>query len=987
MQPPRSRVALRTLLLVAMIAAGLDTLELRHAWATGRERVLVVAISALSLLAAAALAWLWIRAIGRLLSGRPLLTALVAAAPAAIGLGIALGETHLARARLGAAAPVVVSAGLLLAVLPVPRLSRLPFGLRAPLFGLFGLLLFAADAALPLRLYAPLRALLFLGGAAALTLALHRIGGPARRNIGSTISGNGLTISAWVPLVVAAALAGLLPLGAHRLLRRSANVRFIAEEQEPLTGLVLEGADLLLPSPRAPAQGAVAQLNRQRPTAEQAPGPLADADLLLITVDALRADRPLAHLDALAASGVRFARAYSQVPHTAFSISALLTSVYPERLHPTESAAPSTLAELLRARRWYTAAWYPAGLFFDGRRELASYATSHFGFEWADTRTVDAHTLTDEVLARVAQLHARGEPRAFLWAHYFDPHEPYVAHDGVAEDAPPLARYDSEVAYTDREIARLLAGLGKLSRPTLVVITADHGEEFGEHGGAYHGSSVYEEQVRVPLMFLVSGGVGLPAEVLSSPVELVDVAPTALALLDVPIPPSMEGASLVPDILDLEAAEPRDAHAEVQSRRMLVRGNWKLIHDLHRDVNQLYDLDADPHEARNRYDQRPDIAAPMHAALEQWFDLKSPGQLIGTLGDASASASERAAAAHALGEREIKEAAPALRKALGASDRELAAEAALALGALGDRQAAPSLNALLQNPDWRRKAALMLGRLRDRRAAPALLEAIDDVEVDLRRHAIHYLGFLGGDDALEPLEARALEDLKVRNEAYLAIGRLAARTGSRAAAAFLVERLAVEDRADARAHLAWALGVVGAAQHQLLGSRAIALLVRAAADQPPTTNAPEALVRIGAIAAGAIGGANFGPALLADKSAGASGFGPCRLEPNEARFTGISSCVQAGPSAELSARVPSGGPLVLLFRARALTDGPLEERISLDGVPAATVALDGAFRELRVTLPAGAIHRPFCRVALEAIGAPAGVPLAEIDHLLLLPAS
>src|SRR6185503_16009497 len=118
-------------------------------------------------------------------------------------------------------------------------------------------------------------------------------------------------------------------------------------------------------------------------------------------------------------------------------------------------------------------------------------------------------------------------------------------------------------------------------------------------------------------------------------------------------------------------------------------------------------------------------------------------------------------------------------------DRELAAEAALALGAIGDRQAAPSLIALLDDPSWRRKAALMLGRLRDPRAAPALLEAIDDDDVDLRRHAIHYLGFLGGEDALEPLKARALEDLKVRNEAYLAIGRLAARTGSRRAAGFL----------------------------------------------------------------------------------------------------------------------------------------------------------------------------------------------------------
>src|SRR6185503_15668636 len=100
---------------------------------------------------------------------------------------------------------------------------------------------------------------------------------------------------------------------------------------------------------------------------------------------------------------------------------------------------------------------------------------------------------------------------------------PYVARDGVSPDAPPLARYDSEVAYTDREIGRLLDGLGKLARPTLVVITADHGEEFGEHGGAYHGSSVYEEQVRVPLVFWSTVAGALPAEVLTSPAELVDV--------------------------------------------------------------------------------------------------------------------------------------------------------------------------------------------------------------------------------------------------------------------------------------------------------------------------------------------------------------------------------------------------------------------------------------------------------------------------------
>src|SRR6185503_5714690 len=102
----------------------------------------------------------------------------------------------------------------------------------------------------------------------------------------------------------------------------------------------------------------------------------------------------------------------------------------------------------------------------------------------------------------------------------------------------------------------------------------------------------------------------------------------------------------------------------------------------------LYDLEADPRETKNRYDQRPDVAGPMHAALEQWFNLSSPAQLIGTL-------AKRAAAAHALGEREIKEAAPALAQALAAPDRALAAEAALALGALGDRAADPALLQLL----------------------------------------------------------------------------------------------------------------------------------------------------------------------------------------------------------------------------------------------------------------------------------------------------
>jgi hypothetical protein len=551
----------------------------------------------------------------------------------------------------------------------------------------------------------------------------------------------------------AVALLLLCTLSATALLRISSNLRFVAFEQAPLTGALLDGLTRLLPAPETNANARV--MIADGPELPQ----LGDADIILITVDALRADRPLPRIE-----GVHFTRAYAQAPSTAFSISSLLTGTPPDQI----SHSP-TLAQTLRARGWLTWAFYPAGLFFDGRRRLEPLARTRFGFEWTDTRTLPAEALTDAVLERIN--HLEGEPRLFLWVHYFDAHEPYRG-----------GRYDDAVAVVDREIARLLQGL-KLRRPVIVCLTADHGEELGDHGGAYHNSSVYDEQVRVPLVIAAPG---ISPREIRDPVELLDVAPLLASLAGVgPARPLPSG---------------HDAHSQVDTRRMLVRGRWKLIHDLRRDYDELYDLEADPRERKNLFEQERASAAPLHAALDSWFNLSSPQSLEKLLADRNRPPLDRVAAARELGALEAVSAADTLARSL--DDPEVRSEAALSLGAIGDARATPALLSLLEVPEYSHRAAIALGRLRDARAIPGLIEALHDVE--LRRPAAHYLGWLGGEESVAPLMA-ASDDLRVRTDAYLALGRVAQRARRETIVAFLRARLSEERYADARANLSQAL--------------------------------------------------------------------------------------------------------------------------------------------------------------------------------------
>ncbi|MGZ3440850.1 MAG: sulfatase, partial [Polyangia bacterium] len=355
-------------------------------------------------------------------------------------------------------------------------------------------------------------------------------------------------------VAVAAGAASLAAIGHQRALRT------VVLERAVLT------APLVRAFVRAPAAphptGAV-----DRTAAPPLPdGPhLGAVDVFLITIDAMRADRLNARtapaLTRLASSGVVFDRAYAQVPHTSFSLATLLTGKYVYALSTLglDAASHQTLPEVLKRERYKTAAFYPPSVFTIDRDRLRAMEDSRYGFEYVKYEHLDAARRTDQI---IHFLDEEKPARAFVWAHYFEPHEPYEPHPGHLDGArTSMERYDGEIHYVDAEVARLIEYLRRTRPRALVILAADHGEEFGEHGGRYHGTTLYEEQVHVPLAVVTLDGGRLTAHHVAAPVGLIDVAPTILSLIGIVPSAKMRGRDLGPWLLP--AAPPADAHGPV----------------------------------------------------------------------------------------------------------------------------------------------------------------------------------------------------------------------------------------------------------------------------------------------------------------------------------------------------------------------------------------------------------------------------------------
>jgi arylsulfatase A-like enzyme len=225
-----------------------------------------------------------------------------------------------------------------------------------------------------------------------------------------------------------------------------------------------------------------------------------------------------------------------------------------------------------------------------------------------------AREITDLALGAVGRLPARPW---FLWVHYFDPHDAYLAHQGLDFGPAPIDRYDSEIAYTDRQIGRLLDELRrrKLLERTLVVLLADHGEGFGAHGQLYHSTTLFDELLHVPLLLRVPG---LAPARFARDVGMIDIAPTLLGLLGLPIPQPFRGRPLEISGDRFVAGDDRmvvsETHRDVDLRSIR-QGRWKLIADMASGGRKLFDVAADPGERRNLRKREPQMASRLESVL------------------------------------------------------------------------------------------------------------------------------------------------------------------------------------------------------------------------------------------------------------------------------------------------------------------------------------------------------------------------------------
>ena len=367
-------------------------------------------------------------------------------------------------------------------------------------------------------------------------------------------------------------------------------------------------------------------------------GVLRGANVLLVTIDTLRADRVGSSraltptIDEFANTGLRFERTYAHVPLTLPSHATLMTASYPTRNGVRDNGtfhlggASPTLAAALKTAGYRTGAFLGAFV-LDARFGL------NRGFDVYDDRMVGTSADLDLVQRTAEQVlapayewivdgaSASPPPPWFAWVHLYDPHEPYSPPEPYRSRyaAEP---YDGEVAYADAALGSFVARLraaGALAR-TLVVIASDHGESLGEHGERTHGLFAYDATLRVPLV-MWAGGVIRPGA-FTGTMRLVDVAPTVLDLVGSGPLPGIDGRSVRPFITGEQPFDDAGSYFEALNANLtrhwapltgMLRERTKLI-DL--PVPELYDLAADPDERRNLYAGQRDRARDLERRLD-----------------------------------------------------------------------------------------------------------------------------------------------------------------------------------------------------------------------------------------------------------------------------------------------------------------------------------------------------------------------------------
>lgn len=396
-------------------------------------------------------------------------------------------------------------------------------------------------------------------------------------------------------------------------------------------------------------------------------------NIIIVTIDTLRADHLSCHgyerpttpfLDSLAARGCRFVNAYSTAPWTAPSMASLFTGLYPREhgiLHGAVAGPQNIIHQEMLVDRFVT---LPEALQAAGYRTFAVISNGHVsretgfaqGFDGFNMLWFEKSPAPNNAAADISEQIAGARP-FFFWIHYFDPHAPYFAREpwirpyydneaAVARwegtlmkqlrlrmneirrdpDAVPAlqAMYDSELNYCDQYVKELFDML-PVDEDTLIVVSADHGEEFMEHGGVGHGDTLFDEVVHVPLIIVLPGGRAAGTTV-EAPVSNKDIGATILEAAGIPPASTGLGGTSLLSLVEGGKKPPYDTvYLELDrggNWKGLRRGPWKFICRGRRQKCALYNLESDPGEQAAVTKEQAELADQLYADLQGWMDAQ-----------------------------------------------------------------------------------------------------------------------------------------------------------------------------------------------------------------------------------------------------------------------------------------------------------------------------------------------------------------------------
>src|SRR5471032_2387503 len=381
--------------------------------------------------------------------------------------------------------------------------------------------------------------------------------------------------------------------------------------------------------------------------------------IIVISIDTLRADHLPAYgytkvktpaVDALAADGVVFERAYSHAPQTLPAHVSILSGQLPfetgvrDNVGFTVKSGERLLPQMLHERGFTTGGVVSAYVlrketgisqgfdFFDGEMPPSSPELSigQVQRDGGESEQIAEHWLS-----------SIGTSRAFLFLHLYEPHKPYAPPERFKEYEP----YDGEIAYSDEIVGRLVRYLKshQLYDRSTIVLLSDHGEGLGDHGEQEHGLFVYDEAVHVPLIIKQEGNAGAGRRV-ADLVQHIDLVPTILDLVKAPGAGNFRGRSLKPVLEGSGTLPPATIYSEALYARY--HFGWSeltaVTDERYRYIKapreELYDLAHDPHERNNIAEARPQPRQALRSALDR---VTAGATTIQAPSEVSADARER----------------------------------------------------------------------------------------------------------------------------------------------------------------------------------------------------------------------------------------------------------------------------------------------------------------------------------------------------------